>query len=222
MNVRTAARGAGGRGARRAAAASPLLAVVLAVVGCSVAGQEIDIDAQPPTSTLDSGSERSPAEPPGLAESIPVWVDVPEIDARSSLVPLGLNADRTIAVPSVHEPMQAGWYQLGPTPGEQGPAVILGHVNGDGKDGIFARLDELRAGNEIHVGREDGTVVQFTVTRMAQVPKDRFPTDEVYGDTADAELRLITCGGAYDETAGSYRDNIIAYTTYTGTAASRP
>ncbi|WP_243795081.1 class F sortase [Saccharopolyspora gloriosae] len=202
-------------GGRGTVAASPLAAVaaVLALSGCSAAGQEIDLAPQPPavTSASPAGEQL-----PKLPESTPDWLDVPDIDAHSTLLPLGLNDDRTVAVPSVHEPMQAGWYRYGPTPGETGPAVILGHVNGDGQDGIFARLHQLGSGDEIRVGREDGTVARFTVTRMDQVPKDRFPTDEVYGDTTEPELRLITCGGAFDDAAGSYRDNIIAYATFTG------
>ena len=43
--------------------------------------------------------------------------------------------------------------------------------------------------------------MRFTVTRVARYPKDAFPTAEVYGPTADAELRLITCGGAFDRAA---------------------
>lgn len=202
-------------GGRGTVAASPLSAVaaVLALSGCSAAGQETNLAQQPPAST-----SASPAgEPlPKLPGSAPGWLDVPNIDAHSTLLPLGLNDDRTVAVPSVHEPMQAGWYRYGPTPGETGPAVILGHVNGDGQDGIFARLHQLGSGDEIRVGREDGTVARFTVTRMDQVPKDHFPTDEVYGDTTEPELRLITCGGAFDDAVDSYRDNIIAYATFTG------
>ncbi|WP_037345995.1 class F sortase [Sciscionella sediminilitoris] len=191
-----------------------ILVVVLLSGGCSVAGQRIDLGAQPPSS-----APAPTGQPwPGLKHSTPVWVDVPDIDAHSSLVPLGLNEDRTVALPSVHQPEQAGWYRYGPSPGEPGPAVILGHVNGDGKDGIFARLRELRPGKEIRVGRADGTVARFTVTRMAQVSKNHFPAAQVYGNTADPELRLITCGGTFDETAHSYRDNIIAYARFIGAA----
>lgn len=216
MNVRSRARG--GRGI---AVASPLLALVavVALSNCSPADQETDL-AHPATTgetttATDPGHEKGQGST-GLPRSEPAWLDVPAIDARSSLIPLGLNPDRTVAVPPVHEPMQAGWYRYSPTPGEPGPAVILGHVNGDGKDGIFVRLHELKRGDEIRVGREDGTVARFTVKRMAQVPKDRFPTEDVYGDTAGPELRLITCGGPFDETARSYRDNIIAFATFTG------
>jgi sortase (surface protein transpeptidase) len=129
----------------------------------------------------------------------------------SSLVGLGLNADGTVEVPPVTAPMQAGWFAGGPRPGEPGPAVILGHVNGGGHAGIFARLHELKAGDEVLIGRSDGGSARFVVRRVDQVAKNEFPTDAVYGDTAGPELRLITCGGTFDRAAHSYRDNVIVY-----------
>ena len=152
---------------------------------------------------------------PGLPPADPVELRIEAIGASSTLVPLGLNPDQTIEVPPVQTPMQAGWYSHGPTPGELGPAVILGHVNGGGQDGIFAELDEMTPGDEIVVRREDGRTTVFTTTRVDQVPKTGFPTDAVYGDTDAAELRLITCGGTFDEDRRSYRDNIIVYAVLT-------
>ena len=141
----------------------------------------------------------------------PREISIPRIDARSSLVELGLNADQTVQVPPVDAPMQAGWFTGAPRPGAPGPAVILGHVNGGGRAGIFARLHELTEGDEVLVRRTDNTTVRFTVTRVDQVSKRRFPTEEVYGNTEEPELRLITCGGSFDHDAHSYRDNVIVY-----------
>lgn len=157
----------------------------------------------PPSSTA--------AAPADMPRSEPETVDVPKIGAFSTLVPLGLNADGTIQVPPVSEPRQAGWYQLGPTPGEAGPAVILGHVDGNKQEGIFWRLKELAPGDRISVARRDGSTARFVVTRVEQIDKDEFPTDAVYGDTAGPELRLITCGGSFDRAAHSYLDNVIVY-----------
>jgi LPXTG-site transpeptidase (sortase) family protein len=112
--------------------------------------------------------------------------------------------------------MQAGWYEHSPTPGQTGPSVVLGHVNGGGQDGIFARLHELKPGDEIRIGREDEQVARFVVERTEQFPKTEFPADQVYGDTKEPELRLITCGGSFDEAANSYRDNVIVFAVFTG------
>ena len=155
-----------------------------------------------PTNTTQSrpGAVANPAE-----------ISIPRIDATSSLVELGLNADQTVQVPPVETPLQAGWFTGAPKPGEPGPAVVLGHVNGGGQAGIFRRLHELATGDEILIRRTDNTTARFTVTRVDRVPKNRFPTEEVYGNTDDPELRLITCGGTFDGNAHHYRDNVIVY-----------
>jgi sortase (surface protein transpeptidase) len=175
---------------------------------------------QPPAAqTATTTTTTSPAAPanasasPSLPASTPVSVDIPKIGAHSSLVPLGLNADQTIEVPPVSAPMQAGWYKEGPTPGEIGPAVILGHVDGNKQAGIFFRLKELAAGDKISVARQDGRTATFTVTKVELDSKNSFPTDAVYGDTATADLRVITCGGAFDAKAHSYVDNVIVFAT---------
>jgi LPXTG-site transpeptidase (sortase) family protein len=155
-----------------------------------------------------------------VPRSLPVSIDIPAIGARSSLVPLGLNPDRTVEVPPVDRPMQAGWYEHSPTPGQTGPSVVLGHVNGGGQDGIFARLHELEPGDEIRIAREDKQVARFEVKRTEQFPKTEFPAEQVYGDTKEPELRLITCGGLFDEAANSYRDNVIAFAVFTGVVAA--
>lgn len=147
----------------------------------------------------------------GMTKVDPVSIDVPKIDAKSSLIPLGLNPDNTVEVPPVTQPMQAGWYMNGPTPGEVGPSVILGHVDGNKQKGIFFRLKELTPGDKVSVARKDGTTAEFAVTKVERVPKDKFPTEAVYGDTTEPELRLITCGGVFDKASRNYLDNIIVF-----------
>ena len=144
-------------------------------------------------------------------KSRPTQLSIPKIGAQSSLVSVFLNKDGKINVPSVHTPMQAAWYQLSPVPGDVGPAILLGHVDGDKKPGIFYKLKDLSPGDEVDVDRSDGKKLKFVVDRVTQVPKDTFPQDAVYGNSDKPELRLITCGGVFDHAAHSYKDNIIVY-----------
>ncbi|MFD2415343.1 class F sortase [Amycolatopsis pigmentata] len=150
-----------------------------------------------------------------LPRSNPTHVRIPKIGVESTLVPLGLNKDGTLQVPPLNQAMQAGWYRLGPTPGEVGPAVIAGHVDGDGHKGVFYDLKSLAPGDDIDIDREDGTTAHFRVDHVSEVPKNAFPTEAVYGDTDTPELRLITCGGAFDRSARSYVDNIIVFADLT-------
>jgi sortase (surface protein transpeptidase) len=186
----------------RFAVLAALLGAVL-VAGCGNVG-----GPRPAAGPLNTTTEQEHA-----AITEPAEISIPRIGAHSSLVGLALNADGSVEVPPVTAPMQAGWFAGGPKPGEPGPAVILGHVNGGGHAGIFARLHELKPGDEVLIGRADGTSARFVVRRVDEVAKDQFPTDEVYGDTAGPELRLITCGGTFDKAAHSYRDNVIVYAT---------
>lgn len=155
----------------------------------------------------------APSTPSTPARIVPVSMRIPDIGVTSTLVQLGLNADGTVQVPPVNTPMQAGWYSDGFAPGQDGPAVLLGHVDGDRQAGIFFRLHELAKGAKVMVTRQDGSVLTFTVTRTQRVGKDAFPTDAVYGRTAGPELRLVTCGGAFDDTTHHYVDNVIVYAT---------
>jgi hypothetical protein len=203
-------------GGRRVVAAALLVALV---AGCEATAS---VDPTPPTGTVRTGTGSTTAPPTttGLGRSTPARIEIPRIGATSTLTSLGLNQDQTVEVPPIEQRMQAGWYSNGPTPGEVGPAVVLGHVDGQGKPGIFFRLRELRPGDKILITRDDGRTLTFVVERVQQVAKAEFPSDEVYGDTSRPELRLITCGGSFDHSAKSYRDNTIIYAVLAGEGGS--
>jgi sortase (surface protein transpeptidase) len=158
----------------------------------------------------------APAPPPVLPAADPVRVRVPALGTTSEVVHLGLRDDGTMEVPPGADPV--GWYDRSPTPGELGPAVLAGHVDWDGEPGAFAGLDELLAGDQVVVERADGTVATFTVERVEAHDKDAFPTDEVYGDLDHAGLRLITCGGGFDEETGDYEQNVVVFARLVATA----
>jgi sortase (surface protein transpeptidase) len=195
-----------------------VLAALLAVLVSGCGPGPAMVGSAPQPSAVTSKAVPSKAVPIKTApvRSLPVQVRIPKIGATSSLVPLGLNPDGTVLVPPVSQPMQAGWYADGAAPGELGPAVLLGHVDGNQREGIFFRLHELAAGDDVFVTRADGVVLRFTVTATTEVAKNAFPTDAVYGGTTDPELRLITCGGSFDAAAHSYVDNIVVYAKLVG------
>jgi hypothetical protein len=139
----------------------------------------------------------------------PVALTIPAIGVQTSLVHLGLTPAGALAVPP--STSVAGWYTGGPRPGAIGPAVIAGHIDSHTGPGVFFHLPQLRPGNRVYVRRADGTLAVFRVTAVRSYAKDRFPTLAVYGPTPDAELRLITCGGAFDPQTGSYLSNTVVY-----------
>lgn len=134
---------------------------------------------------------------------------IPSIGVASRLVPLGLSRDGTMEVPS--NAAHAGWYTRGPTPGALGPAVIAGHVAWNGEGGVFSALVDLRRGDRVEVARDDGTTAVFSVRTVRRFPKAEFPTRSVFGVVDHSALRLITCGGLYDDAENRYLDNVVAF-----------
>jgi hypothetical protein len=144
---------------------------------------------------------------PTLA-GVPTRLKVKAIGVDTALETLRLGDDGELTPPEDFG--RAGWYADGTRPGDVGPAVIAGHVDSKRGPAVFYRLRELEAGDRIDVVR-GGRTVRFTVTSTAWYPKKRFPTDRVYGPTPDRQLRLITCGGVFDRSLRSYRDNLVVY-----------
>ncbi|MEV7371422.1 class F sortase [Streptomyces sp. NPDC090301] len=159
-----------------------------------------------------------PSPPPApLARSRPVTVAVPAITIEAPVLDLGLDGQGRLATPPIDKPDVVGWYAKGVTPGERGTAVVVGHRDTRTGPAIFVSLDSLSAGNTVRVARADGKVAVFTVDRVVTYSKTGFPDKEVYGSTGRPELRLLTCGGAFDPGKG-YEANIVVFAHLTDIA----
>lgn len=189
-------------------------AVVLAaslLVGCSAAAGTTDPAAAPSLASpsMKTPSPTAPAAAPRAVSSPPVRVQIPRIGVDAPLIDLGLAADGTMEVPENFD--EVGWFTGGGRPGGPGPVVIAGHVDSPTGPAVFIRLRELAPGDTVDVADSDGVVHRYVVTAVADYPKAAFPTSAVFGATAADELRLITCGGVFDASAGSYEDNRVVY-----------
>ena len=147
--------------------------------------------------------------PAAVQAAAPVRVRIQAIGLDAPVVPLKVDAQGALTPPATNE--DAGWWRAGPEPGEPGPAVLVGHVDSRTGPAVFFRLRQLVPGDEIAVDRADGSTVPFVVQRSERHAKNAFPTDSVYGDTPDPQLRLLTCGGEFDRSTGHYVDNVIVY-----------
>ncbi|RPF19666.1 class F sortase [Myceligenerans xiligouense] len=147
-----------------------------------------------------------------MPASRPTAVRIPSIGVESPVHGLGLDADGRLQVPSGERYDEVAWYDGSPTPGEVGPAVLEGHVTGSGyAPSVFFELGNTREGDRIEVDRADGSTAIFEVTEIKSAPKAEFPRIDVYGATKGPELRVITCGGAFDEESGRHLDNVIVF-----------
>ena len=226
--------GAGG-GSSRILAVGLVLAA-LAGIGAITGGLVLLLNPGGPQ-VIDPAGDAEGAAGPGAAEpqaapyrmpdavvppplvmpmAVPERVRIPKIKVNAPVESLGLDKDGWLEVPSLKRPNLTGWYRLGPSPGQLGPAVIVGHVNSKAGPAVFARLRTLGKGDTVEVKREDGSLAVFTVDEVEGVHKRRFPTARVYGNLPHAGLRLITCGGEFDPKSGSYDDNVIVYASLSG------
>ena len=206
---------------------APAVAALFFLAGCGTG----DAPATPPDASASATASAAPsasgppapptapaaapgapaAQPQVLPASTPVTLEIPSIGVRTELLRLGLRENQSLEVPPDGPGAPASWYNQSPTPGDRGPAVLLGHVNAtDGGKGVFADLRSLSSGDRINVVREDGTTAVFEFQRGEAYGKDEFPTLTVYGNTPGSELRLITCDG-YNPDTGEFDDNYVVY-----------
>jgi hypothetical protein len=148
-----------------------------------------------------------------LPESKPVGLDIPSIGVHSDVQHLGVTSTGAMETPAPGPLYDtAAWYRYSPTPGELGPAILLGHVDSAANGpSVFFRLGEMKRGDRVSVAREDGSIAVFMVDEVRRYSKNDFPTQLVYGNIDHAGLRIVTCGGAFDESTGHYLDNIVVF-----------
>jgi Sortase domain len=160
---------------------------------------------------------RAPDEPPPRAfpvldPSTPERLSIPAIKVEAPVMSVGLASDGTIGVPPLQRHNEAGWFDEGPTPGQFGPAVIVGHADTRTGPSVFHDLGRMRPGQKIEVARRDNSVAVFEVNSIEHFGKSRLPLQRVYGDYTRPALRLVTCGGTWlGDGRGGYSDNVIVF-----------
>lgn len=155
----------------------------------------------------------SRSSPPGggaLPPSEPTDLAIPSLAVQASVRGVGLDESGAIAAPDMGRAQdETGWYRAGPTPGQHGAAVIVGHVDDGQGPAVFAELGSLRPGDRIEVTRRDSSVAVFAVTEVRSFDRRSLPP-EIYGDFSAPELLLITCAGPWDPTGG-YSENLVVF-----------
>lgn len=187
-------------------------AVLLVMVGVFVTGAGLGRATGLDFPALSAGEQQAPpGEFPVLEPSRPVRIGIPSIDVRAPVHRVGLADDGSIAVPALDRHNEVGWYDGGPTPGQFGPAIIVGHSDTRTGPSVFHDLRKLRPGNQVEVAREDGSVAVFEVNSVEHFDKAKLPAERVYGDFTRPGLRLITCGGQWVGGGIGYSDNVVAF-----------
>jgi len=219
-------KGTGGRRHRIVTATAVVLILGgVGLISSSIASQH---GVEQPTDAADADVPAIRSEEPSsprtrtLPRSKPVALAIPSIGVHSVVQNVGLTPENALEVPAPGPHYdEAAWYRHSPTPGSLGPAVILGHVDSATGPSVFFRLGEIQRGDRISIARADGSVAVFLVDEVHRYAKNDFPTEVVYGDIDHAGLRILTCGGAFDDSTGHYLDNIVVFASLATAGQSR-
>jgi hypothetical protein len=160
----------------------------------------------PPAIATRSG--RLADQPPVEETRPPRAVAIPARGIRADIVSVGVEPDGQMTVPA--DVATAGWYRFGPAPGDEGSAVVAGHVDSRSQGrGAFFNLVRVAVGDEVIVTDADGVAQTWVVTAREVVDKEVLPVAELYRRDGAPRLVLITCGGDFDGSARSYVSNVI-------------
>ncbi|WP_129338981.1 class F sortase [Cellulomonas endophytica] len=203
--------GAGGRGGEQGTEQGGGGTGTAATAGPSGASGPADPVAPPPSvAPGDVPVASARLEDLVVADPVPpTRVTVPGAGIDMPVDPMGVDAAGGMEVPS--SAGTAGWYRYGTAPGDPaGTTVVVAHVD-TVEDGLgpFARLRDLRPGDTVTLTGADGTEHRYAVTGTEAVDKTQLPVDELFTREGPRRLVLITCGGPFDRTTGSYRDNVV-------------
>ncbi|MFI1367832.1 class F sortase [Streptomyces griseochromogenes] len=185
---------------------SALLIAVLVTVGVRCGGDDGPVRLGPEGPGL--AGQAPPPRP--LSRSRPTSLRIPSLGVDAPVIGVGLDRDRQLETPPVDGPKAVGWYRGGPTPGESGTAVAVGHRDTSTGPAVFSALALVKPGKPIEARRADGRTAVYTVDRVKVYDKVGFPDDEVYGRTGRPELRVLTCGGLFSRRTG-YTSNVVVF-----------
>ena len=161
-----------------------------------------------PTIVPGSGAARPM---PGV---IPIRLVIAAVGINALVEPVGVQPTGDLATPTHHPWDDTGWYDLGPDPGEQGSAVIDGHLDRPGGyPAVFWRLRDVQVGDDVQVKSTAGKVLHFRVTRIAYYTPNQAPLQDIFGNLAGRYLNLITCAGDWIPSQHQTTLRQVVYTT---------
>lgn len=161
---------------------------------------------------LESKKQVLGVESQNESKALPVRLIIPNINVNATVKDVGVTSKGIMGVPK--NAMDAGWFNLGPRPGEMGSAVIAGHLNGEsGQEAVFTNLNKLVKGDQLYVENDKGEIFTFVV-RESRIYGLGY-ADDVFSRNDGVHLNLVTCDGVWDGGIKSYSKRLVVFSDIT-------
>ncbi|HBU81168.1 MULTISPECIES: class F sortase [Paenibacillus] len=148
--------------------------------------------------------------PKSIVMSKPVRLCIPSVHLSTSITPIHLSENGQLQVPKSSE--IAGLYVDGVLPGENGNAIVAGHVDNYTGPAIFYPLKHLKPGTFVFLFDQNNHYLKYEVLEVESYYTQEAPLDKIFGDTAEKQLNLITCTGTYDRKKKEHNKRLVVYT----------
>lgn len=141
-----------------------------------------------------------------------ISIDVLGVD-KARVFAMGTNDQNLLEMPrNIHD---AAWYKKSVTPGhEYGAVLISAHSSGNARNGVFAKLDTLKQGDEITVERGDGKIFRYSVVENQIMNLEEVTATGMKMMMQSAEpgkegLNLITTAGKWVPSLGQFDQRVM-------------
>jgi sortase (surface protein transpeptidase) len=145
------------------------------------------------------------------AAGLPVRLRIPAVHIDAAIEHVGLTNDGFMDVPKIAD--NVAWYRFGPLPGQQGNAVINGHLDQAASRAVFYDLRMVIPGDEMVVTYANGDEYVFVIDEKARYSHDQSPMGLITGPSTERRLNLITCDGAWDRGSTNYSQRLVVYSS---------
>lgn len=170
-----------------------------------------------PGPALTTRADVAPSETPDHDARVPArgrepaHLSIPDLGIDADVLPTWMDGAGSIVVPE--DVLVTGWFDGSRRlDAAYGSTVIVGHRDSatQGTGALYA-IEELPQGAPITVTDRSGVEHEFVVESVELIDKGELPREapRIFTHRGPYRLVLITCGGAFDESARSYLSNVV-------------
>lgn len=147
-----------------------------------------------------------------VSADYPRYIRIPSLNVSARVKQTGRDKVGAVDAPwNVHD---VSWFNESVLPGApQGTSLLLGHVSGYTKPGVFKRLQDVRSEDTIEIEKGNGSILTYVVVSTDRIAVQDIDMSKILATDAVGEqtLKLMTCVGAYDSGTDSYSERLVVH-----------